>query len=79
VDTSLALMEAGADVNAQSGEGNSALTYAAYSGSRVLVEAMLEQAKDPKACNKLGMSAADVADQQGHHEVGKLLRGDETG
>ena len=79
VDTSLALMEAGADVNAQSVEGNSALTYAAYSGSRVLVEAMLEQAKDPKACNKLGMSAADVADQQGHHEVGKLLRGDETG
>ena len=45
---------AGADVNATSREGNTALTYAAYSGSLTLVTTLLSHVTDPLRRNMLG-------------------------
>lgn len=55
-------------------EGNTALIYAAYSGSRTLITSLLAHVTDPHRRNSLGLNAKDVAEQQGHHEAAALLR-----
>ena len=65
---------AGADANATTREGNTALIYAAYNGGRTLITSLLAHVKDPHRRNSLGLNAKDVAEQHGHLEAAALLR-----
>lgn len=69
----LALMEAGADVNAQDKRLNSPFLYAGAEGNLTLVKAALQHNADFKVYNRYGGSALIPAAEKGHLEVVKLL------
>lgn len=72
-ESALALIAAGADVNARQRHGWTALHGAADSGDRAIVEALLAAGADPALANRDGKTAADVARERGHAELVALL------
>jgi uncharacterized protein len=69
----LALIEHGADVNAPSGDGSTALLWAVHRDDRVLVERLLKAHADAKAANHYGATPMSEAAQYGDPAVIELL------
>jgi len=67
------LLAAGADVNAQSNYGGTALHYAAWRGHTAVVELLLAAGADINAKENEGWTALHFAAQEGHVAVVKLL------
>jgi uncharacterized protein len=72
-ESALALIRAGADVNAKQRHGWTPLHGAADSGDRETVEALLAAGADPSLTHDDGKTAADVAREKGHDEIARLL------
>jgi uncharacterized protein len=63
----------GAEVNAPSHAGFTALLDAAQNGDRGIVELLLTAGADPGMATEAGKSARDLALEQGHQDVADLL------
>jgi len=72
-ESALALIAAGADVNARQQDGFTALHEAAQNGDREMVETLLAAGADPSPVTGGGDRAADVARTHGHPEIARLL------
>ena len=72
-ESALALIAAGADVNARQQDGFTALHEAAQNGDRAAVDALLAAGADPSPANGTGQRAADLARTHGHPEIAELL------
>ena len=70
-----ALLDAGADVNAKSNAGWTALFYAAESGHTATVQALLDAGADVSAKNNLGWTALMGAAINGHAATVRALLG----
>jgi len=68
------LLNNGADVNAKSNDGWSALTYAARNGRKDVVELLLNAGTDINAKDNYGWSALMYAVAYGHKDVVELLK-----
>jgi ankyrin repeat protein len=68
------LIAAGADVNVRQRHGWAPLHGAAQNGDRTMLDRLLAAGADPGARNEDGRSAADLADDAGHVELGGWLR-----
>ncbi len=68
------LVAAGADVQAVTSKGNTALHIAAYKGYGDLVSLLLEKGADRKATNSDGLTAEALAQAYHQEDVVKLLR-----
>ena len=68
-----ALARAGADLNARSPSGQTALMQAAARGDARMVRALLALGADRQLRDTQGHSAADMAEAQGHTAVHQLL------
>lgn len=70
------LLEFGADVDApdQGIEGNTALMWASYNGNFGLVRMLLKAKANPLIKSRKGQTALDMAQDNGHGEIAKLLR-----
>jgi ankyrin repeat protein len=69
----LALIAAGADVNARQQDGFTALHEAAQNGDQEMVETLLAAGADPSPVTGGGANAADVARTHGHPEIARRL------
>jgi ankyrin repeat protein len=69
------LVERGADVNVRQRGGWTPLHSAAANGDRELVEFLLTRGADREAAHDEGKTAADLADEKGHSELSRSLRG----
>ena len=74
-ESALALIRAGADVNAKQRHGWTPLHAAAQSGDRTLVEALLAAGADPSLAHDAGKTPADLARERGDDDVARLLEG----
>jgi uncharacterized protein len=72
-ESSLALIAAGADVNAKQQDDFTALHEAAQNGDREIVEALLAAGADPAIPLANGDRPADVARKHGHPEIAQRL------
>jgi uncharacterized protein len=72
-ESTLALIAAGADVNAKQQDEFTALHEAAQNGDREVVEALLAAGADPALALANGDRPADVARKHGHAEIAKAL------
>jgi ankyrin repeat protein len=70
----LMLQEKGADVNAASTEGDTALIRAAQGGHTQTVKTLLERGADVSAVNSQGKTALEVAKERGRTEIVQLLK-----
>lgn len=70
----IALLRAGADVNAKQNSGFTPLQEAAINGNAELIGILLEHGADESARNDAGKTAADLAEEKGHHEAARRLR-----
>ena len=68
------LLNAGADVNLQDIEGDTALHYTAYSGNIEILKLLLENNADKSIRNKDGETALDVAKDMGYTEIALELQ-----
>ena len=71
------LLDAGADPNAKSKRGATALMNAAYGGNYLAAEKLLEARADPNVKDKDGRTAEDEAcgfAEKGHDRICELLR-----
>ena len=68
------LVLAGADLNARNDDGDTPLTNAACWGSAKVVRLLLASGADPDVRDGAGLSAMQLAQQQGHRAVGEILR-----
>ncbi len=68
------LLAAGADVDAKTGAGWTALHTAAFIGDRVIAEILLAHDPDLSAKNGKGQTALDVALEKGHQAIADSLR-----
>lgn len=71
----LALLRAGAEVNAAQHGGFTPLMSAAQNGDLELARALLAAGADPQARNAAGQRACDLAREEGHHELADLCTG----
>lgn len=69
-----ALLDAGADVNARSAQGGTALHTAAFVGDVAVMRLLLERAADITLSNGSGKTPADIARERGHSELSRLLQ-----
>jgi len=69
----LGLIDHGADVNATSADGTTALMWAAHAGDRALVQRLLKAHADPNAANYFGANALLQAAQFGDARIVTLL------
>jgi ankyrin repeat protein len=67
------LMRLGADLNAADVRHNTAVMWAAKSGHRAVLEALISGSAGVDAVNKHGYSAADLAKKAGHSATLELL------
>ena len=72
-ESSLALIAAGADVNAKQQDDFTALHEAAQNGDREIVDALLAAGADPSLTLSTGERPADVARKHGHPEIAQRL------
>ncbi len=72
-ESALALIAAGADVNAQQRHGWTALHGAAEMGDREVVEALLAAGADASSATREGKTAADLAREHGYEELAAAL------
>jgi uncharacterized protein len=72
-ESSLALIAAGADVNAKQQDDFTALHEAAQNGDREIVDALLAAGADPSLTLSGGDRPADVARKHGHPEIARVL------
>jgi ankyrin repeat protein len=68
------LLEHGADINVQDGNGLTPLQWASFNGALEVVRLLLEHGADVEAKNKYGKTALQEAVQEGHDEIVELLR-----
>ena len=73
-DVAAQLVAAGADVNARQGREYSPLMGAAQNGLSATVDLLLARGADPKAYNEDILTAAELADRAGHHEIAATIR-----
>lgn len=75
-NTSLALLlvEAGADINTAQAQGYTPLHYAAANGLETIVRTLLEKGADKSMRDITGKTAADLANEKGHHTLAALLQ-----
>jgi ankyrin repeat protein len=69
------LLDAGADVNAQDGDGWTPVHIASHEGPPALVRLLLERGADPSIAKRDGTSPIMTAERQGLPEIVALLRG----
>ena len=74
IDIARALINEGADVNAQSKEGVTALMIAAARNVAPMIGLLLQAGANPDLKSELGQTAADIAKQNGASAAGKALR-----
>ncbi|MFN2519821.1 MAG: ankyrin repeat domain-containing protein [Candidatus Limnocylindria bacterium] len=74
-ESALALIAAGADVNAQQRHGWTALHGAAEMGDREVVEALLAAGADASVPTRDGKTAAELAREQGSEELAAAFEG----
>ena len=67
------LIDAGADVNAQTNEGTTALMYASAAGRTEIAELLIEEGTDVNAQTKGGVTALMFASMMGETEAAQLL------
>ena len=67
------LVERGADVNAQSKAGITALMVAATHNSAPMIGLLMDADADPDVKNKLGLTATDVAEKNGNLEAAQAI------
>jgi ankyrin repeat protein len=67
------LLEKGADPNAKSESGSTALHTVAFTGDRASLDLLLKHGADPAIKNNEGKAAADIARERRHPEVAGLL------
>lgn len=67
------LISQGADVNARTEDGSTAIALAAYNGDMELVRVLAERGADPAVRNQQGYNALEVAAMQGFPEVKEWL------
>lgn len=70
-----ALLDAGADINARDGLGQTALFYAARQGNADAVQFLLERNADYYAVDHFGDVARNVAHRQGHTDILQMMDG----
>ena len=68
------LLEHGADINAQSESGRTALHWGSINGAVEVVRLLLEYGADVEPKANDGKAALEYAGEEGHDEVVKLLR-----
>jgi ankyrin repeat protein len=73
VETTRALIAAGADVHARGWIGNTALIYAAQEGHTEIAEMLVEAGADPDASNDYGSTARKLAKGYGQREIVELF------
>mmetsp|Transcript_66211 Transcript_66211/g.205009 ORF Transcript_66211/g.205009 Transcript_66211/m.205009 type:complete len:85 (-) Transcript_66211:116-370(-) len=66
----------GSAINSADAAGCTALIYAASSGNASAAAALLVARADPGATTRKGQSALALAEEWGHPEVARVLRGD---
>jgi ankyrin repeat protein len=69
----IALVEAGADVNAKQASGVTPLHETAFNGDTELTQFLLDRGADPSVRDNQGRTAADLARERGHTPVAELL------
>lgn len=67
------LLHRGADVNAQSWNGHTALIWSAFWNTVRITEVLLKAGADPNIRNNDGMTALELAQRKGHEHVVKRL------
>ncbi len=73
-DIAQGLIERGADVNAQSKSGVTALMIAAAHNSPPMIGLLIDAGADPSLKNSLGQTAADVAEKNGNLEAQQAIK-----
>jgi uncharacterized protein len=73
-DVARILIEAGADINAQGGEGYTPLHYAADRGEADIAELLLAKGAQTDLRDAHGRTAAELGDEAGHGHVSDLIR-----
>src|SRR2546423_6745774 len=75
VDTEIVrmLLDKGADANARSQSGSTALHTVAFTGDRASLDLLQKHGADPAIKNSEGKIAADIARERGHQEIADLL------
>jgi ankyrin repeat protein len=73
-DVAKALVERGADINAQSKSGVTALMVAATHNSAPMIGLLMDAGADPSVKNKIGLTATDVAEKNGNLEAAQAIR-----
>jgi quinoprotein dehydrogenase-associated probable ABC transporter substrate-binding protein len=72
-DIAKALVERGADVNAQTKAGVTALMIAATHNSAPMIGLLMDAGADPSKKNNLGLTASDVAEKNGNLEAAQAI------
>ncbi|MFW2392449.1 MAG: ankyrin repeat domain-containing protein, partial [Methyloceanibacter sp.] len=73
-DIAKALIEAGADVDAQANNGMTALMIAALNNSAPMIGLLMDAGADPSLKNAQGKTAEGVADLNDHQEASQAIR-----
>jgi ankyrin repeat protein len=73
METVTALLEHGADANAQDNKGHSALMKAAQKGHIAVAQALVVKGADPSMSDNSGRTALAIAEEKQHAELVRLL------